>query len=178
MSQSIKLTINNQAVGPIEVADGVMMIEFLHEYLNLTGTKFGCGAGVCHACTVIVDDEQGMSEVVRTCINGVERFNGKRVRTVEGHARQNSLGEITALSPVQEAFLEHFSFQCGWCTSGFVNESTALLERLERQPIAKDQVEKVVEDALSEHVCRCTGYVKYYAAVKDLILNTKGLTLR
>lgn len=177
MSQSIKLTINNQAVGPIEVADGVMMIEFLHEYLNLTGTKFGCGAGVCHACTVIVDDEQGMSEVVRTCINGVERFNGKRVRTVEGHARQNALGEITALSPVQEAFLEHFSFQCGWCTSGFVNESTALLERLERQPIAKDQVEKVVEDALSEHVCRCTGYVKYYAAVKDLILNTKGLTL-
>jgi len=177
MSQSIKLTINNQAVGPIEVADGVMMIEFVHEYLNLTGTKFGCGAGVCHACTVIVDDEQGMSEVVRTCINGVERFNGQRVRTVEGHARQNSLGEITALSPVQEAFLEHFSFQCGWCTSGFVNESTALLERLERQPIAKDQVEKVVEDALSEHVCRCTGYVKYYAAVKDLILKTKGLTL-
>ena len=177
MSQSIKLTINNQAVGPIDVADGVMMIEFLHEYLNLTGTKFGCGAGVCLASTVIVDDEQGMSEVVRTCINGVERFNGKRVRTVEGHARQNSLGEITALSPVQEAFLEHFSFQCGWCTSGFVNESTALLERLERQPIAKDQVEKVVEDALSEHVCRCTGYVKYYAAVKDLILKTKGLTL-
>ncbi|BFL82553.1 hypothetical protein LFREDSHE_10030 [Shewanella baltica] len=73
--------------------------------------------------------------------------------------------------------MEHFSFQCGWCTSGFVNESTALLERLERQPIAKDQVEKVVEDALSEHVCRCTGYVKYYAAVKDLILKTKGLTL-
>ena len=177
MSQSIKLTINNQAVGPIEVADGVMMIEFLHEYLNLTGTKFGCGAGVCHACTVIVDDEQGMSEVVRTCINGVERFNGKRVRTVEGHARQNSLGEITALSPVQEAFLEHFSFQCGWCTSGFGNGSTALPERLGRQPNGKDQGEKVVEDALSEHVCRCTGYVKYYAAVKDLILKTKGLTL-
>ena len=49
MSQSIKLTINNQAVGPIDVGDGIMMIEFLHEYLNLTGTKFGCGAGVCHA---------------------------------------------------------------------------------------------------------------------------------
>lgn len=177
MSQSIKLTINNQAVGPIDVGDGTMMIEFLHEYLNLTGTKFGCGVGVCHACTVIVDDDQGMSEVVRTCINGVERFNGKRIRTIEGHAKQNAQGEITTLSPVQQTFLEHFSFQCGWCTSGFVNESTALIERLEHKPIAKDKVEQVIEEALAEHVCRCTGYVKYYAAMKDLILKTKGLTL-
>ncbi|WP_350431545.1 2Fe-2S iron-sulfur cluster-binding protein [Shewanella sp. H8] len=177
MSQSIELTINNQAVGPIEVGDGVMMIEFLHEYLNLTGTKFGCGVGVCHACTVIVDDNLGVSKVVRTCINGVERFNGKHIRTIEGHAKQNAQGEITALSPVQQAFLDNFSFQCGWCTSGFINESTALMEQLKRKPIAKDQVEKVIEEALSEHVCRCTGYVKYYAAMKELILKTEGLTL-
>ncbi len=176
MSQNIKMTINDQPVGPVEVPDGLMMIDFLHEYLNLTGTKFGCGAGVCHACTVIVDKSNGVSEVVRTCISGVERFNGHAVRTVEGHAERNDKNEITALNPIQTAFLEHFSFQCGWCTSGFVNEAIALVERLEKKPIAVNDVEQVIEDALGDHVCRCTGYVKYYAAVKDVILKTEGLT--
>ena len=176
MSQTITLTINDQAVGPIDVADNTMMIDFLHEYLNLTGTKFGCGAGVCHAGTIIVDNSDGTSEVVRSCINGVERFDGQKVRTIEGHATHNEAGEITDISPVQEAFIKNFSFQCGWCTPGFVNEATALYERLQRQPVALSSLEQVIEDALGEHVCRCTGYAKYYAAMKELIVATKGLT--
>lgn len=174
---TIKMTVNNQSVGPIDVSPELMMIEFLHEHLNLTGTKFGCGAGVCHACTVIVDKDDGTSEVVRSCINGVERFNGKTIRTVEGHATKNAQGQIEALSNVQEAFIEHFSFQCGWCTPGFVNETTVLLEMLKKQPVAVADVDNVIENALGDHICRCTGYVKYYQAVKDLILTTEGLTL-
>jgi aerobic-type carbon monoxide dehydrogenase small subunit (CoxS/CutS family) len=176
MSQSIELKVNGKKVGPMDVPDNLMMIEFLHEYLNLTGTKFGCGAGVCHACTVIVDKPDGTSDVVRTCISGVSRFNQQVVRTVEGHASAAPDGVIEALSPVQVAFLEHFSFQCGWCTPGFVNESTVLLEELAKNPIHEIKVEDVVQEALGEHVCRCTGYVKYFAAIKELILSTEGLT--
>lgn len=173
---TIALSINNKAIGPIETSDDIMMIEFLHEYLNMTGTKFGCGVGVCHACTVIVDNQDGTSESVRTCINGVSRFNGKKIRTIEGHANENEFGEIIKLSPVQQTFIENFSFQCGWCTSGFVNETTVLVERLKLMPIHVSEVETVIDKALGDHVCRCTGYVKYYQAVKELILSTAGLT--
>ena len=173
----ISVTINNQLHGPIEVDPEIMMIGFLHEYINLTGTKFGCGKGVCHACVVIVDHEDGKSETIRTCITNAIAFDGKKIRTLEGHATKNTAGEIIALHPVQQEFITHFSFQCGWCTSGFTNETIALLERLKKQPIKVDQVETVILETLGEHICRCTGYVKYYKAVKDLILSTQGLTL-
>jgi aerobic-type carbon monoxide dehydrogenase small subunit (CoxS/CutS family) len=79
------------------------------------------------------------------------------------------------MSTVQQKFLEHFSFQCGYCTPGFVNATTVLIERLRRNPITKDQIEATIMDALNEHICRCTGYVRYYEAVKDLVLATPGL---
>nr|WP_240433726.1 2Fe-2S iron-sulfur cluster-binding protein [Shewanella japonica] len=172
----ITVTINNKLVGPIEVDSNVMMIEFLHEYLNMTGTKFGCGEGICHACVVIVDNDDGTSSTVRTCISGAHAFNNFSIRTIEGHAKLNAVGEIIQLSPVQESFIKHFAFQCGWCTSGFTNETTVLIEKLKKQPIKKEDVESVISSSLGEHVCRCTGYVKYYQAVKELILNTEGLT--
>jgi aerobic-type carbon monoxide dehydrogenase small subunit (CoxS/CutS family) len=173
----ISVTINNKLYGPLEVDPEVKMTDFLHEYLNLTGTKFGCGQGVCQACTIIVDNEDGSSETVRTCITNALVFNGKKLRTIEGHATANKKGEIIALHPVQEAFVENFSFQCGWCTSGFTNKTVALVERLKRQPIAKADVEQVIAAELKDHVCRCTGYVKYYQAVKELILSTEGATV-
>lgn len=173
---SVKMTINNKVVGPFEVDESLKMIDFLHEYVNLTGTKFGCGIGVCHACVIIVDEEDGSSHTERTCINGVTKFNGKKLRTIEGHAKRNTSGQITSLSPVQQTFIEHFSFQCGWCTSGFVNESTVLVEKLAKNPINKAEVEQVIEDTLKEHVCRCTGYRKYYVGLRDLVLSQNGLT--
>ncbi|MBV7413504.1 (2Fe-2S)-binding protein [Aeromonas sp. sif2433] len=168
---TVNMTINDRLIGPIEVDDNTMMIDFLHEYVNLTGTKFGCGVGVCHACTIVVDGADGSSESVRTCVNGVGRFNGQRIRTVEGHAKRNNLGKIIALSPVQKTFLDHFSFQCGWCTSGFVNETTVLLERLRKQPVAMADLESTIEGALKDHVCRCTGYKKYYEGVKAMLIS-------
>ncbi|GLS91918.1 hypothetical protein GCM10007916_29880 [Psychromonas marina] len=172
----MNLSINNNIVGPIEVDPEIMMIEFLHEYLNLTGTKFGCGGGICHACVILVEDEQGMLKTERTCIHNALVFNGKKVHTIEGHATKDKYGEIIALHPVQESFSKHFSFQCGWCTSGFMNETIALIQRLKKDPIKKTDVETTIEAALGEHICRCTGYVKYYQSAKDLILSIKGLT--
>ena len=172
----LRLTINGQQTRPLEVPDGLMMLDFLHEYLGLTGSRMGCGIGVCRACVIIVDDPDGRSQEMRTCITPAQFFAGKRIRTVEGHARRNEKGELVALSPVQQKFLEHYSFQCGYCTPGFVNGATVLIERLQRDPVARSRVEAVIVEALDEHLCRCTGYVRYYEAIRDLILSTPGLT--
>ncbi|MET3620571.1 (2Fe-2S)-binding protein [Burkholderia ambifaria] len=171
----LSVNINGKSVGPMQVPEGLMMIEFLHEYAGLTGSRLGCGQGVCHACVVIVDQPDGTSEEMRTCITGAHFFHGRSIRTIEGHAKRNDAGEVVELSPIQQKFLEHFSFQCGYCTPGFVNAATVLIERLKREPIAKADVERTITDALNAHLCRCTGYVRYYAAVKDVILTTPGL---
>ncbi|RKU05233.1 (2Fe-2S)-binding protein [Burkholderia sp. Nafp2/4-1b] len=171
----LSVHINGKSVGPMQVPEGLMMIEFLHEYAGLTGSRLGCGQGICHACVVIVDKPDGTSEEMRTCITGAHFFHGRSIRTIEGHAKRNEAGEVVELSPIQQKFLEHFSFQCGYCTPGFVNAATVLIERLKREPIAKADVERTITDALNAHICRCTGYVRYYEAVKDVILTTPGL---
>lgn len=173
-TRPLSLTINGQSVGPIDVPEGLMMVDFLHEYVHLTGSRFGCGQGICHACVVIVDGPNG-GEEMRTCITGAHFFAGKKIRTVEGHAKRNAQGEIIELSPVQQKFLDHYSFQCGYCTPGFVNAATVLVEKLQRQPVPRAQLEDTITEALNHHICRCTGYVRYYEAVKDVILSTPGL---
>src|SRR5690606_26105825 len=120
---------------PISVPEELSMVEFLHEYVGLTGSRFGCGQGLCRACTVIIDEEDGSSREMRTCITGALYFNGRSIRTVEGHATRDADGNLK-LSPVQEAFLDHFSFQCSDCTPGFVNAATVLIELLQREPVA------------------------------------------
>jgi len=175
-TRPLTVTINGKQHGPIDVPQGMMMIEVLHEMLDLTGSRLGCGQGMCHACVVIWDRDDKSSETVPTCITGADFFNGKRIRTIEGIAQRNDRGEITALSPVQQAFLDQYSFQCGYCTPGFVNAATVLIERLRRAPIARADVEAAVAAALESHICRCTGYVRYYQAVRDVILATPGLT--
>ncbi|HKT99364.1 MAG TPA: (2Fe-2S)-binding protein [Paraburkholderia sp.] len=173
--KALSLTINGKVVGPMQVPEGLMMIEFLHEYAGLTGSRLGCGQGICHACVVILDKPDGSSEEMRTCITGAHFFNGRSIRTIEGHAKRNEAGEVVELSPIQQKFLDHFSFQCGYCTPGFVNAATVLLERLKREPIAKADVERTIMTALDGHICRCTGYVRYYEAVKDVVMTTPGL---
>lgn len=175
VTKPITLHLNGKNVGPVPVPEGIMMVDFLHEYLDLTGSRLGCGQGVCHACVVILDKPDGTSEEVRSCITGAHYFEGKKVRTVEGIGKQDEKGNVVALSPIQEKFLEHFSFQCGYCTPGFVNAATVLLERLKRQPVARADVEQTIGKALEGHICRCTGYVRYYEAVKDVVLSTPGL---
>lgn len=175
VTRPITLHLNGKTVGPVPVPEGIMMVDFLHEYLDLTGSRLGCGQGVCHACVVIHDKPDGSSEEVRSCITGAHYFNNKKVRTIEGIAEHDDKGEVVALSAIQQKFLEHFSFQCGYCTPGFVNAATVLLEGLKRKPVAKAQVEEVVSAALDPHICRCTGYVRYFEAVKELVLSTPGL---
>lgn len=174
-TKPLSLTVNDRTMGPFAVPQDMMMLDFLHEYLNLTGARMGCGQGICHACTVIVEKGDGSLEEMRTCITGAHFFAGRKIRTVEGHAKRDANGAITQLSPVQQAFIEHFSFQCGYCTPGFVTGATVLLDQLRRNPVKREALEQVISEALDRHICRCTGYVRYFEAVRDLVLRTPGL---
>lgn len=106
-TRSVRLTVNGRDTGPVEVPEDLMLLEFLQEYLNLTGTRYGCGQGVCRACTVILDRPDGRSRAVPSCVTGVAHLDGARVRTVEGHASRNEDGSL-ALSAIQQAYLTPF----------------------------------------------------------------------
>ncbi len=161
---TLSLSVNGRALGPFEVRDDLTMNDFLREQLGMTGTKFGCGAAQCLSCAVIVDMPDGSSHTNVTCIVPAVNFAGKSIRTVEGHAHDG------ALTPLQTAFIEHFAFQCGYCTPGFLNEGQVLLERLEKAPVPRATLEVVISEALDGHLCRCTGYVKYHEAMRAVIL--------
>ena len=161
---TLAITINGRALHPTDVRDDLTMNDFLREYLGMTGTKFGCGAAQCLSCAVIVDNPDGTSYTSPTCIVSAASFDGKAIRTVEGHAKN---GQLSAL---QKAFIDHFAFQCGYCTAGFLNEAQVLLERLAKKPVARIELEKAIAEALDGHICRCTGYIKYHEAVRDVIL--------
>lgn len=167
---TISINVNGKATGPHTIPDDLSMNDFLREYLNLTGTKFGCGIGLCSACVIIHDHADGTAEAKHTCINTAQSFDGQSVRTIEGHAQHG------VPTPLQAAFLDAFAFQCGYCTPGFVAASQVLLETLAKAPVARSAVEGAVAGALDGHLCRCTGYVRYYAALRDLILADARLT--
>ncbi len=170
----VTVTINDQVYGPMDVPEGLLTIDFLHEYVALTGSRMGCGQGICHACVVILDNDNGVNEELRTCITGIHYLNGKKIRTVEGHAAPDADGQ-QKISNIQQAFIDNFSFQCGYCTPGFVNAATVFAEGLMRNPIPKADLDDAIIKALDNHICRCTGYVRYYNAVKEVVLNTPGL---
>src|SRR6266540_2429398 len=125
------------------------LLVVLREELGITSPKAGCQQGGCGACTVLVDGQPR-----RSCLLPLAAVDGAAITTVEG------LGAADKLSPVQAAFNEHYAAQCGFCTSGYLMAATALVED---NPNANR--EDVLE-ALSGHVCRCTGYVKIVAAVE------------
>lgn len=125
------------------------LLEVLREDLRMTGTKYGCGEGACGACAVLVDGKRTFS-----CSTIVREAAGRQIRTIEGLATGD------ALHPVQQAFLEEQSFQCGYCTAGMIMGAVALLER-NKQP-----GEEQIRDWMNPHICRCCTYPMIAAAVK------------
>jgi aerobic-type carbon monoxide dehydrogenase small subunit (CoxS/CutS family) len=164
----VNLHINGQLLRR-EVAADLKLIDFLHEDLGLTGTKFCCGLGVCQACTVLTrSTPTALPEPLLACITPVSALDGLLIDTVEGVAGPQ--GRVSRLAPVQQAFLAHFAFQSGYCTPGFVMATVALLARLRAQPVPLAQLDEAIEAALGAHVCRCTGYARYHAAARELAL--------
>lgn len=154
-----------------DVPGDVTLLDLLHEEFGLTGTKFGCGIGICYACTVAVRRHAGAAaEAMRACSVAAAALDGHEITTVEGIAPPDRL------TPLQQAFLDAFAFQCGYCTPGFLMAAFVLLDRLKGAPVAKADVEAEIARACGDHICRCTGYRRYHEAICAVITMQPGLT--
>lgn len=148
MSASVRTTINGRELALV-VPHRLMLGEFLRDELGLTGTKLSCGMQVCGVCTVLVDGQP-----VSSCTYLAVDIDGRNVETVEG------LADNGRLHPIQQAFIDTFGLQCGFCTPGFMMSAKALLDE-NSQP---DEAE--IEHYLEGNLCRCTGYESIVEAVK------------
>jgi len=126
------------------------LVEVLRERLRLTGTKIGCNRGECGACTVLIDGEPVLS-----CLTLAIECEGKEILTIEG-LEDPETGE---LDPIQEAFIENFGIQCGFCTPGMVMTAKALLNR------NPDPSEEEIKEAIQGNLCRCTGYTQIVESI-------------
>ncbi|GAA4225570.1 2Fe-2S iron-sulfur cluster binding domain-containing protein [Sagittula sp. NFXS13] len=160
---TIRLTVNGTAHEIPDSRGTDTLLDFLHDDLNLTGTKFCCGIGVCRACTVQVSEPLNpVPTPTISCSTALATLNGTEVSTIESVARDGQP------DPVQQAFLDAFAFQCGYCAPGFVMAARMFLMGLRAQPVPEDQLESAMMDAMGTHICRCTGYVRYFDALRSL----------
>ena len=157
------LHLNGEQEESVELPGHWRLLDYLHEVKGLTGTKYGCGGGMCKACTVAFVDTDGVHHAVPSCSTSLDTCNGWEVRTVEGLAISGEL------HPVQTALAEGEVFQCGYCTSGFLIEAFCLFENRKNGWGLSSSPTTAVRSVLESHLCRCTGYLPYLQAFTDLI---------
>jgi len=146
--EQIAVTINGKLRKGL-VEPRTLLVHFLREQLNLTGTHIGCDTSQCGACTVLIDGKPTFS-----CTTMASEAAGKKVATIEG------LADGEKLHAVQQAFCDALAYQCGYCTPGMIMASVALLEQT---PKPSDEE---ISKALNGHLCRCCGYVNIVEAVR------------
>ena len=134
-----------------------VLADYLRDTCQLKGAKIGCSRGVCGACTVLLDGRP-----VASCSTFTFQINGASVTTIEGLAHDGKL------DPVQQAFVDHAAFQCGYCTAGMVLLVKAMLAE------TPNPDRETIVDWISSNVCRCTGYAQIIAAIEDVVSRTKG----
>ncbi len=149
MKKSIRFRLNGHPVA-VDTDDRRTLLWVLRDDLNLTGTKYGCGEGVCGACTVAID-----GTAVRSCQTSLAAVEGKSVVTIEG------LEHDGKLHPLQQAFIEHNGFQCGYCTSGMLMNAWALLQK---QPHPS---RSTIVDEMNANLCRCGAHQRILAAIEE-----------
>ncbi|MDE0795138.1 MAG: (2Fe-2S)-binding protein [Alphaproteobacteria bacterium] len=151
MTAKISITVSvNGENHAAEVEPRLLLADFLRENLDLTGTHVGCEHGICGACTVLMNGDS-----VRSCLTFAVQADGTKIETVE------SLGDIDALGPLQEAFREKHALQCGFCTPGMLMTATDMLRKY------RLETDDDIRDGLSGNICRCTGYQNIVAAVRS-----------
>lgn len=143
----VTLTVNGRKRSAT-VEPRMLLVDFLRHELGMTGTHIGCEHGVCGACTVLLD-----GRTARSCLHFAVAVDGSEVDTVEGVASQD------LLHPIQEAFHQHHALQCGYCTPGFLMTT---IELLKQNP---NPDEAAIRRALTNNICRCTGYTNIIKAV-------------
>jgi carbon-monoxide dehydrogenase small subunit len=158
MKHAVALTVNGEACEG-DVEPRTLLVHFLRDHVGLTGTHVGCVVGECGACSVLVD-----GVLVKSCLMLAVQADGREVVTIEG------LAERGTLHPVQEAFVQRFALQCGFCTPGFVMAAHALL-RSNPTPTEED-----IRQVLSSNLCMCTGYMQIVEAVKEAAARLRSCT--
>lgn len=156
MEEKIRFTLNGKKT-EILTDPGQTLLWVLRNQLGLTGTKFGCGTGFCGSCTVIIN-----REATRSCMLPVGDVAGKEIITIEGLSRNGKL------HPLQQAFLDHDAFQCGYCTPGMIMTAAAMLMKnpsLTRQEII---------EGLDNNLCRCAAHTRILDAVESAGKVMKG----
>jgi aerobic-type carbon monoxide dehydrogenase small subunit (CoxS/CutS family) len=156
MDETIQFKLNGKPVR-MTVDDERQLLWVLRSDLGLTGCKYGCGEGICGACTVVVDGEP-----VRACRTLVQEVQGKEVVTIEG------LANGSGLHPVQKAFMEHDALQCGFCTPGMILQAVGLL-RKNPQPSRED-----ILKYMDHNLCRCGAHTRIVLAVQSAALRMSG----
>jgi isoquinoline 1-oxidoreductase subunit alpha len=141
----VAFTLNNNSVN-LDLSPDTPLLWALRDSLQLNGTKFGCGAGLCGACTVIIDGRS-----TRSCVMPVSSVEGKSVTTIEG---------LGGNHPVQQAWIEHNVAQCGYCQSGQIMSAVSLLES------NPSPTEKEIKSAMAGNICRCGTYQRIVRAIK------------
>ena len=142
------LNINNKKI-EVELTGHETLLEVLRDKLGMTGTKTSCNESECGACTVIINNK-----AVLSCITLANELEGDEITTIEG------LHDGEKLHPVQQAFLDYGAVQCGFCIPGMIMSSKALLDQTTRP------TQEQIEYALDGNICRCTGYLKIFEAVR------------
>jgi xanthine dehydrogenase YagT iron-sulfur-binding subunit len=145
----VKVQVNGRTCG-LSVESRVTLLDALRENLSLTGTKKGCDQGTCGACTVLLDGKSVLS-----CLTLAAQCDGRDVTTIEGLALNGDL------HPVQEAFLRHDGFQCGYCTPGQIMAAVALLSA------GRAGSDDEIREYMSGNLCRCGAYPNIVAAIRD-----------
>ena len=158
MKHAVALTVNGEACEG-DVEPRTLLVQFLRDHVGLTGTHVGCVVGECGACSVLVD-----GALVKSCLMLAVQADGRDVVTIEG------LADRGTLHPVQEAFVQRFALQCGFCTPGFVMAAHALL-RSNPTP-----TEEEIRQVLSSNLCMCTGYMQIVEAVKEAAARLRSCT--
>jgi carbon-monoxide dehydrogenase small subunit len=151
MKRQVTLKVNGEE-HEVEIESNRLLLQVLRDQLGFTGTKEGCGIGVCGACSVIVD-----GRLVSSCLTLAAGCQGKNIETIEGLAKDGKL------HPLQQAFIEFGGFQCGICTPGQIMAAKSLLDE-NPQPS-----EEEVKEWMSGNLCRCTGYYKILESVMAVV---------
>jgi len=149
---TVSLTVNGRKVSG-EVEDRTLLVQFLRENLNLTGTHVGCDTSQCGACVVHMD-----GKAVKSCTTLAAQASGSTITTIEG------LAKGAELHPVQAAFREHHGLQCGFCTPGMIMTAVDMIERHRKSGSKLD--EKTIRAELEGNICRCTGYHNIVRAIE------------